>query len=56
MITALATLFLMQFQTISRADYTVQVGAFKDQARAARFVEKLEQQGFPAAAYINETD
>jgi hypothetical protein len=46
----------MQLQTISRADYTVQVGAFKDQARAARFVEELEQQGFPAAAYINETD
>jgi hypothetical protein len=54
-ITALASLCLMQFQTISRADYSVQVGAFKDQARAARLVEKLQQQGFPAAAHVDDT-
>lgn len=45
---------MMQFQIISRADYTVQVGAFRDQGQATQFVEKLEQQGFPATTIIND--
>ena len=48
--TALAALFLIQFQGLCHADYSVQVGAFTDPDRANRFVDTLIGEGFPATA------
>jgi len=54
-IAVLIALCLLQYQTRCRADYTVQVGAFTDEARAAHYVQELQQKGLPAAPYINTT-
>ena len=54
LITGIAGILLLQAHVISRADYTVQVGAFSDKARADQFIIRLNKQDFPAAIYKNK--
>jgi len=54
-ITALASLYLMQFQHVTHAGYDIQVGSFKDLARSTEIARKLERQAPPAAGNTSDT-
>ena len=47
LMTAIMGVSLIQLQTLSRADYSIQVGAFAKHDNAVRFARQIEDLGFP---------
>ena len=56
LVSGIVAICLLQLHSISRADYTIQVGAFTKYDNAARLARQIQNQGFPITLNPPERD